>query len=180
MKRRDMLKALGLASSHALFPSVLSGFISGCSSSAESLLFFTEQEFGIVTEIIDIILPETKSAAASATGTQFFLDEVFAKCLPEEQQSAIKTGLQNFKIPLESSPNKLELLAELDQRAFRYEPDALWFMAIKQYAMVGFFTSKEGETVASNYQPVPGEYQGDIPADSNTLNYGETGLRFYL
>jgi hypothetical protein len=28
---------------------------------------------------------------------------------------------------------------------------------------MGYFTSKEGRTGATNYQPVPGKYQGDVP-----------------
>ena len=28
---------------------------------------------------------------------------------------------------------------------------------------MGYFTSKEGREGATNYQPVPGKYQGDVP-----------------
>lgn len=180
MNRRDMLKAMGLASSHVLFPSVMVGFLTGCSSSQQQLMFFSNSEFRVLTEMIDLIIPETKSASASETNTQYFIDEVFATCMSEEQKEVIKTGISEFLDEFEASTDKLSLIKVLDQKAYQYQEDSLWFMAVKQYALIGFFTSQEGETKASNYVPVPGEYQGDISADQNTLNYGETGLRFYL
>ena len=44
--------------------------------------------------------------------------------------------------------------------------------------MIGFFTSQEGETKASNYVKVPEEYKGEIKMDANTLNYGKTSLHY--
>ena len=38
-----------------------------------------------------------------------------------------------------------------------------YFIMMKQLTILGYFTSKEGRTGATNYQPVPGKYQGDIP-----------------
>jgi hypothetical protein len=181
MNRRTLLQSLGAATTHALFPSILTGFLSGCTDPTDrELLFFTEREFAVLQEMIDLILPATNSASASQVGTQQFIDEVFAKCLEEEAQSAIRAGMSAFIPEFETAGDKFGHLAELDRKAFQYQPDALWFMAVKQYALIGFFTSREGTTVASNYVPVPGEYQGEIPADENTLNYGSTALRYYI
>ena len=38
-----------------------------------------------------------------------------------------------------------------------------YFTMMKQLTILGYFTSKEGRTGATNYQPLPGKYQGDIP-----------------
>lgn len=38
-----------------------------------------------------------------------------------------------------------------------------YFTMMKQLTILGYFTSKEGRTGATNYQPVPGKYQGDVP-----------------
>ena len=38
-----------------------------------------------------------------------------------------------------------------------------YFTMMKQLTILGYFTSKEGRTGATNYQPVPGRYQGDVP-----------------
>ena len=34
---------------------------------------------------------------------------------------------------------------------------------MKQLTILGYFTSKEGRQGATNYQPVPGKYEGDVP-----------------
>jgi hypothetical protein len=44
--------------------------------------------------------------------------------------------------------------------------------------MIGFFTSQEGETKASNYVKIPDRYKGEIKPDANTLNYGTTFLHY--
>src|SRR5688572_763462 len=38
-----------------------------------------------------------------------------------------------------------------------------YFTMMKQLTILGYFTSKEGRMGATNYQPVPGKYQGDVP-----------------
>lgn len=40
---------------------------------------------------------------------------------------------------------------------------AHYFTLMKQLTITGYFTSKEGREGATNYQPVPGKYQGDVP-----------------
>jgi len=38
-----------------------------------------------------------------------------------------------------------------------------YFTMMKQLTILGYFTSKEGREGATNYQPVPAKYQGDVP-----------------
>lgn len=188
MNRRNAIQSLGLVTTHALFPSILSGFIVSCTNRKEDQneltnyepTFFSESEFETLKEVIDLIIPATQTASASEVNTHHFLDEVFAKCLTKDQQELIKEGFSAFANEFNASNDKSALLAEIDQKAFANDDDYAWFIPIKQYTLVGFFTSQEGETKASNYVPVPGDYKGDIPLDDSTLNYGLTSLRYYL
>lgn len=180
MKRREALQSLGLASTHALFPSILSGFMASCSAPTETsatTFFFTDEEQAAVIKAIDLILPETNSKAASSTNTHMFLDEIFAKCLTNDQQQVMREGLSQLVAAMQAKEPGAELTT-IDQSAFSGNEEHAWFMAFKKYTLIGFFTSKEGETVASNYVAVPGDYQGDTKLDENTLNYGNTALRF--
>lgn len=185
MKRRALLQSLGLAATHALFPSILANFVSGCQNAEEaragySPSFFDEKEFEFIREVIDIIIPATNSKSASAVNTHLFLDEVFDKCMPEEEQNRIKKGIASLIPVFSSAADKQALLSEIDRRAYAGEEAAAYFRTIKQYTLVGFFTSREGMTTASNFVKFPGDYQGEIPSDENTLNYGKTSLRYYL
>ena len=181
MNRRQLLQSLAAASGHALFPSVLASFLSACNRedlSAYAPSFFTKDEYQAVTDIIDIIIPATKTKSASQVNTQVFLDQVFGQCLAEPEQTALKKGLRDLIPGFRQASDKLQLITEVDQKAYGGDESAAWFRLIKQYTMIGFFTSQEGETKAGNYVKVPEGYQADIPLDDNTLSYGKTFLHY--
>ena len=183
MNRREVLQSMGLVSTHVLFPSVLTGFLMRCSAADKEVYipaFFTQEEFDALVQIIDVILPATGTRSASEVETHVFLDEVFAQCFNEEQQKVMKEGIKMLIPDFQASDNKLTYLTEVDQKAFSGDESYGFFKTIKQYILVGYFTSQEGETKASNYVKIPGDYKGEIPLEENTLNYGDTSLRYYL
>lgn len=182
MKRRTAIQSLGMISAHALFPSILSGFITSCSNPAKESTykptFFSDDEFALMKEVIDIILPASQSQAASQVNTHHFLDEVFSKCLTTEQNSLIKKGIAQLATDWKEADDKVALLQDVDKKAYDNDETAAYFRAIKQYTLIGFFTSQEGSTKASNYVKIPGDYKGDIPLKPETLNYANTSLHF--
>ena len=186
MNRRKVISSLGIISTHALFPSILFGFMAKSCVSPQAdnhsyePMFFSQQELKVMREIIDVIIPATNSKSATEVGTHEFLDEVFGKCMPAEQQTLIKDGLTKLIPAFIAATDKHAFLTEVDQKAFSGDESYVFFMIIKQYTLVGFFSSMEGMTVASNYVKFPGDYRGEIPLDDQTLNYGKTDLRFYL
>lgn len=185
MDRRQVIKSLSLITSHAMYPAVLTSFVASCQNETEVQegylpSFFNQEEFNFVKEVVDIILPPTKSKSASKVNTHLFLDEVFDKCLNEDQQTLIKSGMAKLISDFSTASDKLQLIVEVDKQAYSGNEEYAYFQIIKQFTLVGFFTSKEGETVASNYVKFPGDYIGEIPVNEETLNYGNTSLRYYL
>ncbi|MCB0635612.1 MAG: gluconate 2-dehydrogenase subunit 3 family protein, partial [Lewinella sp.] len=117
MQRRTLLQSLGLVTTHALFPSILSGFLAGCTRPENAdyePLFFSEEEMTVLQEIVDIILPATDTLAASEVGTHRFVDEVIAKCLPAEQQAVIRSGVEGFFPAFREADDRVALIAEVD------------------------------------------------------------------
>lgn len=183
MKRRELIQSLGLLSAHAMFPTVLSNFLSSCANREipeYSYEFFTAEEMETITGLIDVIIPATNTKSASQVNTHLFLDQVFAKCMTPEQQEVIKTGLAELRDSLASADDKIKYLTEVDAKAYAGDDDTAYFKTIKQYTLIGFFTSQEGTTKASNYVKVPDAYKGEVPVTDNTLNYGRTNLKFYI
>ena len=179
MNRRQHLLSLGVLGAHAMFPSILAEFVrSGRHATAYDPVFFSEEEMGVVIEIIDIILPATKSRSASEVNTHHFLDEVFGTCLEAARQDEIKEGIQGLLKDWNSISDKAAEIARIDQQAFT--GGGGWFVPFKQYTLIGFFTSEEGTTVASDYVKIPGDYKGEIEANDSTLNIANTDLRYYL
>ncbi|MBK8951488.1 MAG: gluconate 2-dehydrogenase subunit 3 family protein [Chitinophagaceae bacterium] len=181
MNRRDAVKSLGLVSGHVLFPSVLASFLHSCAHkdmSSYSPVFFSSKEYKLITEMIDIIIPATKTASASQVNTQVFLDQVFSQCMTKEQQQVIHEGLAQISSTFAEAKDKTLFIADADKKAFNKDKSYSWFKTVKKFTMIGFFTSQEGTTKASNYVKVPDGYKGEIPLDSNTLNYGKTSLHY--
>src|SRR5690606_38083238 len=136
MNRRHVIQTLGLVSTHALFPSVLSGFLSGCANKEVkdyTLTFFNPEEFNAIIEIIDFIIPETYTKSASQTNTHMFLDQVFSQCLTEEQQKVIKKGLFNLIPGFNKAEDKMQFLTDIDKKAYSNNEDFAYFKFIKQY-----------------------------------------------
>jgi len=181
MNRRQLIQSLAVVSGHAMFPAVLSSFLTGCTNKDMSdykPVFFTDSEYKSIISIIDIIIPATKTKSASQVNTQVFLDQVFDQCMTAEQQSVIKEGLKQMIPGFEAAPDKLQFIVSLDKKSYDNDEGAAYFKTIKQYTMIGFFTSQEGTTKASNYVKIPEAYKSEIKADASTLNYGKTFLHY--
>lgn len=145
---------------------------------AYSPTFFSKEEFKTITEIIDVIIPATATKSASQVNTQVFLDQVFTQCLSADQQTALKESVKKLTTGFNDAKNKEHYIIEIDKKAFENDENYAYFKTIKRHTMIGFFTSKEGETKASNYVKVPEVYKGEIALDPNTLNYGKTSLQY--
>jgi hypothetical protein len=183
MDRRSVIKTLGFVSLHALYPSVLAAFLSGCrSADADKTIgaFFSEEEMGLVKEVIDLLLPATQTASASKVNVHLFLDDVFASCLDEEQKKVVREGFAHLQKNWSEASDKTALLATLDQQAYSGDEDAAWFKTLKQSTLIGFFTSQEGTTRAGVYQKIPEKYIGEVRIDENALAHGRTSLNFHL
>lgn len=183
MNRRVVIKSLSAISLHALYPTVLASFLASCaqgSAKEKGFDFFSHEEALLVTEVIDLILPRTKTASASEVNVQHFLDQVFAVCLNPDQQKIIREGLSRLKDNWGQSADKTVLLRSVDEKAFSGDDTAAWFRTLKQYTMIGFFTSKEGTTKAGDYQKIPDKYVGEVRIDEETLAHGKTSLTFNL
>jgi hypothetical protein len=181
MNRRQLLQSMALISGHAMFPSVLSSFLTGCANkdmSAYNPTFFSKDEFKSITEIIDIIIPATKTKSASQVNTQVFLDQVFTQCLTKDEQTVLKDGIKSLVKGFDNAKDKTQYIIGVDKKAFSNNESAAYFKTLKRYTTIGFFTSQEGEEKASNYVKIPGEYKGEVALDANTLNYGKTSLQY--
>lgn len=181
MNRRQLIQSVALITGHAIFPSVLTSFLTGCANkdmTGYAPTFFSKDEYKSIIEIIDIIIPATKTKSASQVNTQVFLDQVFEQCLTKDEQTALKDGIKNLVKGFDHARDKVQYITEVDKKAFNNDEDSAYFKTIKRFTMIGYFTSEEGETKASNYVKIPTGYKGEIAMDGNTLNYGKTTLQY--
>lgn len=172
---------MGLIGGSSLLPSVLSAFLTGCAGKdmrEYTPVFFSKEEYMLVQSLVDIILPATVTRSASEVNVPVFLDKVFQQCIAPDEQKAIHEGLSDLAKAWEQTTDNTIVVKELDEKAFGKKEANGWFRTFKKYSLIGYFTSQEGVTKASNYVKFPEAYKGDIPATEDTLNYGKTTLHY--
>ncbi len=182
MKRRDVLKYTAIATGTILSAPLISGILTGCRSEVAEIdpyqpIFFKEQEFGIIKQLIDVILPKTDSPSASEVGVQNILDTMIGSVYEAADQqkwqanfSALLTKLNNdpedetFKnVPKNITLKNIEKL-----RLEEYENEIPVKAAIedlRQQTIAYYLSTKEIGTKFLNYLPVPGQYQACITVE---------------
>jgi hypothetical protein len=186
MRRRDVLKGMGMVSIYGNFPSVLAEFLSSTAAIMDLRAgFFTDEEFDLVTQIADALLPKTSTPGAVEAGVPYFLDLVIKNCMDSRDQQLIREGLHHLnarydgKFSSLSPEEKIRAIQQTDEASFREGHDEAWFRIFKKLATIGFFTSQEGMTRALNYVKVPGAYKACIPYSKGERGLAKTFLLYW-
>jgi len=187
MNRRLLLKGMGAITLYSSFPSVVSEFLSSCNS--KSALprtgFFTDEEYSMIEQLTDSLLPKTATPGALEVQVPYFVDLVVKNCVAPADQQSIKKGLQELneeaggKFASLSKEEKLKLIDKTDAAAFKEDGGKAWFAIIKKLSLIGYFTSKEGMTSALNYVKVPGDYKACIPYKKGDKALAKTFLLYW-
>lgn len=94
----------------------------------------------------------------------------FMKASPEKRKAVLVSLEKEVKDHQEKRREFNKLQDDLEKQAqangdtnFKKETmSAHYFTMMKQLTILGYFTSKEGRTGATRYEPVPGKYIGDL------------------
>ncbi|MCP9234340.1 gluconate 2-dehydrogenase subunit 3 family protein [Lewinella sp. JB7] len=190
LDRREVLRRISwLAGGALVAPSVL-GLMQSCSPDREldwAPAYFSDDEARFVTAYVDTLLPTTDTPGGLDVGVDRFIDKVMAATTPAgDQPSPMRTGILTFDDDARTRFGKVFHELEADQRgqlfseaekAPRYQP-AVWgtavgeqppvgfYRSLKSMALWGFLSSEVIGTEVLNYDPAPGEYNGDLPLSS--------------
>lgn len=187
MQRRTAIKQLGTIGLLAGFSETVSFFLSSCNAAGYNKRagYFTEEEFSVLEQLCDVVLPKTKSPAASEVQTAYFIELVTKDCLQNEKQEIIKKGLQDLQKQKDKvftsmiTSEKTKLVSQLDEAAFKEEGAHEWYRLVKKLACVGYFTSKDGCITALDHTKAPGEYAACIPYHKGDKSMSKTYLIYY-
>ena len=154
---------------HASFSGAVATFLgtrTAVAASPREPIFLSAAELRRVAILVDMILPETDSPAATAAGTHEFIDVALSACASPKQQATFRSGLAALSAAGFDSMSGQERLAWLQRRAASdvvLSYDESFFKILKDYTLTGYFHSEMGATKALAYERVPGGFQGDIP-----------------
>ena len=179
MNRRELLKMVAAATGGIVIGGEF--FLAGCKNpeAGTSGKDFAESDIAFLDEVAETIFPKTSTPGAKDAKVGQFMTVMVNDCYEEKDQKAFHEGMKKLDDAcnkmhghsfMKASPeHRKELLVALDKERGEYQKTKTkedpnhYFQAFKQLTIMGYFTSKEGREGATNYQPVPGRYQGDIP-----------------
>jgi hypothetical protein len=140
---------------------------------------FTPGDIAFLDEIADTILPETKTPGAKAAGVGAFMALMVTDCYEEPDQQIFRQGMSQLDgasrritgTSFASAPAdaRLAVLTTLDREQKQYmdakQPDQPnhYFRMVKELALLGYFTSEIGCTMAQRYVESPGRYDPCVP-----------------
>ena len=187
MNRRILIKKMGVVALYGSFPSVLSEFLVSCKAKDKIQRpgFFSNEEFQLLNQLIDIILPRTSTPGGLDVSAPYFIDLVVRDCMNADDQQLIKNSLNDFgkgdgkKFSSLNADEQKRIVADIDKNAFEEENNNSWFRILKKLALIGYFTSQEGMTKALNYVEVPGDYKASVPYKKGDKAMAKTFLMYW-
>ncbi|WP_416306246.1 gluconate 2-dehydrogenase subunit 3 family protein [Neptunicella sp. SCSIO 80796] len=170
MDRRQILKYAAMLTGTALCAPVTAAMLSGSgnqlnSSASSAPQFFAADDFQLLTQIMDVILPKTDSPSASDVGVNKVMDHMCAVVFePDYQQkfSGLFNDLRQFLVAnnfAQLAPAQQTDLLRALERSDKQD-NAYWaYTDIKQQTVVYYLLSEQIAENYLNYLPVPGEYK---------------------
>jgi len=146
-------------------------------------IFLSLQESNLLNELAETILPATDTPGAKDAMVVRYLDEYAKNFLKPEEQTEYKSALaviENLaKGKFEKDFTKLSidqrgqvLQSMIDDPAEGDTSPSSIFYDLRDAITTAFFTSEVGATQVLDYDPIPGNYDGDIAlTDTKGLIY---------
>ena len=176
MTRRDALLRLS-----ALFGGTIFGaqrLLAGPASAVRTgpSVALIADDLALLNEVAETILPATPdSPGAKAADVAAFMQEIARDFYDERERALLLAAPARFNeasavkydgrtFGMLTGDERYQLLLELDAAI----PPPEYYQMVKQLTLWGYWTSEIGATQALNHLPVPGMYQGCIPAEPGT------------
>lgn len=133
--------------------------------------FFSAGEMAILSDVAEIMIPETETPGANAANVHGFVDGMMADWASTATKGQLKLALALFddlgggsgagrflSLPLKS---RIERVSSIDATCFAAPdtPDSKAYQRLKWLVFEGYWTSKEANP---DYRLHPGVYKGDL------------------
>ncbi len=187
MNRREAFKNTALLLGVTLSGSTLTALMQSCQKQSRvdwQPKFFTPEQAAVVSEICETILPKTETPGAKDLKVDIFVDLMINETLGEADQKHVREGYEKFVATCDemfgksftklSEEERKEVLTRVEKESNTFNP-SVWgsplgeqapvdfYRRVKQFTLVGYYTS---EYIGKNvlvYDPIPGEQKGCIP-----------------
>lgn len=181
MNRREALKQMALLAGGALSISTVNGFLGGCSAKEGEFTpeTLTAHQNEFVTIFSERIIPETDTPGAKAAGVNRYIDHMLTNWNTKEERDHFISELKsvdnqskeeygNLFVDL-SKQQQIAIMETLEQEAINNPkpiPDSdlrPFFTMMKEFTIVGYYTSEIGASKELNLDLIPGYYDACMP-----------------
>lgn len=181
MDRREALKRTAWIMGGAVSAPAIMGILNGCTAKPTidwKPGFLSSDQGILVSQVSEIIIPKTDTPGAKDVGVPSFIDSILKDCAAKADQDNFLNGLKEFDdaAKTEYGDPFVELSGDQQSAFVKKIHDAAieadkkapsekrpFILTMKEYTMLGFFTSEIGATQVLQYEAVPGSYKGCIP-----------------
>jgi len=188
LTRREALQRATLLLGYAVSGSTVAAVMSGCQADPRpdwSPRFFTATQLRHLSAMLDHLLPKTTTPGAVEVQVDRFLDTFMKDFASTADQQAFLKGLADVDLKSRelaghdfvdlTSTQRDQVFHTFEQQAPPV-PATVWggqitavveplafYRQFKQFALVGYFTSKEVGLHILTYDPIPGRFDGCVP-----------------
>ena len=192
MTRREVMQRTALWVGGALGGATAAGVLAGCRANRAPTWtpeLLTPAQMATVSAMADHLLPKTSTPGARDVYADRFVDAILKGYFDKAGQDAFTSGLAAFDADCRQTHGKpfVDLDAVQRDAMFRKHerespglqptvwgsqisdvvPTPTFYRQFKQLTLVGYYTSEEvGERIL-RYDPIPGRFDGCIPAGGN-------------
>jgi len=181
MERRDAIKSLLAISAAGALAACTGKTESGEAKSAASASlkyasegkFFEAQELALLTVLGNTIIPKTETAGAGEAGIAETLQQLVSDWADDDfkrywrgglnrlKATLLKSGGQGFEVL--STKQRENILGKYDSDVFGGAIKSDFYRDMKRTIATAYYMSELGATEELHYEPVPGEWRGNVP-----------------
>ncbi|HPF47017.1 MAG: gluconate 2-dehydrogenase subunit 3 family protein [Alphaproteobacteria bacterium] len=181
LSRRDILERMAVVSGGAISLSIISACDNGISVPENTdnlnLKVLTKEQFDLVGDIADMIIPETDTPGAKAVNVHFLIDELAANWMLADEKDRFLNDLtvlderikrlygNNFSNLDENGKKAVldQLGSEMLIAEDHIDSNKHIYQQLRELTIFGYYTSEVGATEELAFDPLPGDYHGCIP-----------------
>lgn len=172
LARRELLRRAAWMLGGAISAPAALAILQGCtakesdSSVAVELKILKPDQFEVVGEIAEIMIPKTQTSGAKDVGVPAFIDVALAAVYDQESQDRFISGLTLFAggfMALDAAARTTKVRSALEAALAGDRDPKPFILMVRELSLLGFFTSKNGINENMTYQAVPGAFHGCVP-----------------
>ena len=184
IERRALLRRAAWILGGAISAPAALAILQGCSAkesapAAVTLKFLKPDQFDVIAEIAEIMIPKTDTSGAKDAGVPAFIDIALDAVYDAGQKDRFNAGYAAFNdgkpfLTLPPAERQAVVKQSLEGALAGERNPKPFILMVRELTLLGYFTSKPGITENMTYEAVPTAFHGCVPiAQMKTPVYWE-------